>query len=492
MKFILVVIFCLLSGHAGAEVLSFPVVDTGQRLCYDQNREITAPEPGDAFYGQDAQVDGKQPEYQDNGDGTVTDRVTGLMWQQGLPDKKYPYSDCVTYADTSTWAGYTDWRLPTIKELYSLMLFSGATGMIEETSIPYLDTDVFEFRFGGSVNPEERFIDAQYATSTIYKGTTMNGNTTMFGVNFVDGRIKGYPVSKDFEIKLVRGRTDYGINEFNDNDDGTVSDLAAGLMWDQSGSTEGMNWQQALAWVQERNAENYLGYSDWRLPNAKELQSIVDYERSPSETDSPAISPLFTVPVIKDEEENDDYPFYWTSTSHVEGQGANKAAYISFGRALGFMEIPPNSGNYTLTDVHGAGAQRSDPKQGDPAEYPCGHGPQGDVIRIYNCVRPVRSISSAAADVNQSFVPSGFQLYQNSPNPFNPVTTLTFNLDQAGETRLSIFNLLGQKVETLVDAWLLPGMYRYTWNAQEQTAGLYFYRLTLNGQQQVRRMALVK
>ena len=63
--------------------------------------------------------------------------------------------------------------------------------------------------------------------------------------------------------------------------------------------------------------------------------------------------------------------------------GAEKAAYISFGRALGHME-----GHWM--DVHGAGAQRSDPKEGDPSEYPIGHGPQGDAIRIYDHARCVR------------------------------------------------------------------------------------------------------
>jgi hypothetical protein len=47
-------------------------------------------------------------------------------------------------------------------------------------------------------------------------------------------------------------------------------------------------------------------------------------------------------------------------------------------------------------DVHGAGAQRSDPKKGDPATFPHGRGPQGDVVRIYNYVRAVRSIDPAS------------------------------------------------------------------------------------------------
>ncbi len=312
------------------------------------------------------------------------------MWQKALPDDKYDYDQSVAYADASTLAGYTDWRLPTIKELYSLILFNGKTGTSEASSIPYLDTDYFDFRFGGAVVAGERFIDAQYATSTIYKGTTMGGNETMFGVNFVDGRIKGYPTSKDFEVKLVRGRSDYGINDFVDNNDQTITDNATGLMWDKVGSSEGMNWEDALAWVEEKNKENYLGHSDWYLPNAKELHSILDYERSPTYTNSAAISPVFEIPTITDEGGDDNYPFYWTSTTHDDGLSPKKAVYVCFGESLGFMERPPNSGNYFLQDVHGAGAQRSDPKAGNPADYPYGFGPQGDVIRIYNYVRCVR------------------------------------------------------------------------------------------------------
>lgn len=371
-----------ISMHTG----NYPVVDTSQETCYNNSQPINQPNEEDAFYGQDAQFQGLQPAYQDNEDGTVTDLNTELMWQQNLPDDKYAYSECVTYADTCTLAGYSDWRLPTIKEIYSLMLFSGVTGMSESSSVPYINTDYFDFRFGGEVNPSERFIDSQYATSTIYHGTTMGGNETMFGLNLVDGRIKGYPTSKTFEIRLVRGIETYGLNDFLDNDDGTITDNATGLMWDQAGSTEGMDWEDALTWAQSKNAENYLGYNDWRLPNAKELHSIVNYDRSPSYTSSPAIDPLFNVPEIIDEGGAINYPWYWTSTTHYDGPSPNKAVYICFGEALGYWQNE-------WRDVHGAGAQRSDPKQGDANDYPEGFGPQGDAIRILNHVRLVRTVA---------------------------------------------------------------------------------------------------
>jgi hypothetical protein len=131
------------------------------------------------------------------------------------------------------------------------------------------------------------------------------------------------------------------------------------------------------------NEENYLGYSDWRLPNAKELQSIVDYTRSPDTTNSAAIDPLFTVTAITDEADGTNYPFYWTGTTHASiTRSGDAAVYIAFGEAFGYMN--------SWVDVHGAGAQRSDPKSGDPDDYPEGRGPQGDAIRINNFVRCVR------------------------------------------------------------------------------------------------------
>ena len=188
-------------------------------------------------------------------------------------------------------------------------------------------------------------------------------------------------------VRYVRGNLDYGVNDFVDNGDGTITDTATGLMWSRADSGEGMDWEDALVWVQQRNSENYLGYNDWRLPNAKEVHSIVDYTRSPGTTNSAAIDPIFKVTSIIDERGGTNYPFYWTNTTHMKAAGGGKAAvYIAFGEAFGYMM---NS----WIDVHGAGAQRSDPKKGDPDEYPQGRGPQGDAIRIYNFVRFVRDTS---------------------------------------------------------------------------------------------------
>jgi hypothetical protein len=193
------------------------------------------------------------------------------------------------------------------------------------------------------------------------------------------------PNGKGYYVLFVRGTEGYGEIQPVDNGDGTVTDAATGLMWSREDSGEGMNWRDALTWVQEKNGQGYLGHDDWRLPNAKELQGLVDYTRSPDANGSAAIHPVFSVSEIVNEAGQRDFPAFWTSTTHIKSSAnpGEYAVYICFGRAMGYMH-----GQWM--DVHGAGAQRSDPKVGDPGQWPTGQGPQGDAIRIENFVRLVR------------------------------------------------------------------------------------------------------
>jgi hypothetical protein len=363
--------------------------DTTQLHCYDEaGLSIPCPAQGEALFGQDANYVKTGPTFQNNGDGTISDLATGLTWQQ-TPSAKITFAEAFTIADSLILGGYDDWRVPTITELYSLMDFDGMTNFTAETSIPYINTVYFDFSYGDE-SAGERLIDAQYWSSTRYVSTTTNGVDTVFGVNFADGRIKGYPVAMRGEenkmfVRYVRGDA-YGVNEFVDNGNGTITDNASGLTWQQADSGTGMNWASALAYCENLS---FAGADDWRLPDAHELQGIVDYSRSPDTTNSAAINPIFSATSITDEGGNVNYPSYWTSTTHLEMNRANFAVYVAFGEALGYMTAP-NSTSAQLMDVHGAGAQRSDPKTGNASDYPTGHGPQGDVVRINNFVRCVR------------------------------------------------------------------------------------------------------
>ncbi len=97
-------------GAYGADdgpTMPYRVVDTGQVRCYDDHTEVTYPGPGQPYFGQDAQYDGNQPRYRDNGDGTVTDLNTGLMWQAD-PGEKRTYAQAVPGAALCRKGGYAD------------------------------------------------------------------------------------------------------------------------------------------------------------------------------------------------------------------------------------------------------------------------------------------------------------------------------------------------------------------------------------------------
>ena len=104
--------------------------DTGQTQCY-QNRyqgAMECPKPGERFHGQDGNYQGRQPAYRDNGDGTVKDLNTGLMWQQDDAQNTttaYSWPSAGDYCTTLSLAGHTDWRLPSVSELVSLIYYPG-------------------------------------------------------------------------------------------------------------------------------------------------------------------------------------------------------------------------------------------------------------------------------------------------------------------------------------------------------------------------------
>ncbi len=302
--------------------LTYPVVDTGQDRCYDNAREIAFPSPGADYFGQDAQYVGHSPLFTDHADGTVTGRITGLMWQKTPAARKYDQRDSEAYADKLRLAGHADWRLPTIKELFSLTDFRGN----QHAGKPYLDTSVFDFEFPVATGnrPGTRGMDGQYALAIYYLGITTGRDRSSFGFNFAAGRIKSYPLRALRYVRRVRGNPRYGRNSFRDNRDGTVSDLATGLVWQQADSGRAMDWRESLRYADKFKL---AGQGDWRLPNVKELQSIVDHGRAPSAQEAcqrgAAIDPVFRV--------SETGSWFWSGRTHL---GNGFGCYVCFGRAF--------------------------------------------------------------------------------------------------------------------------------------------------------------
>lgn len=379
--------------NANTPKVTFVVVDTNQELCFDNaGKEMHCAIEGDTLYGQDAQFDGVQASYTDNGDKTVTDNNTGMMWQKTPDYEHYSYDDAIGYCEVLTTAGYSDWRLPTIKELYSLADFRGeiVNPTNDSENTPYIDTDYFDFQY----DKRMAYIGQYWSITKYTLGPVHNTENVdaAFGYNFADGHIKAYETGYKFGteeqsihapgnfVRCVRGEENvYGVNDFVKNSDGTVTDQATGLMWQQSDDGSRRNWQTAMA---DAQSATLAGYDDWRLPNIKELQSIVKYG---GEVGSwPAIdTSIFT---LTGKNTIEDPLWVWSSTT--QGDFKYSANYISFGKA--FSKKSSSATEYF--DWHGAGAQRSDPKSGVPSDFDMSSENATDLVMTKNYTLLVRNV----------------------------------------------------------------------------------------------------
>ncbi len=465
---------------------TFPIVGTAVTEFYNDKGTTNEPSSGEPFYGQDGHYKKNIPSYVDNNDGTVTDEITGLMWQSHMGEK-ITFDDAKTKADTLSLGGHTDWRVPTLKELYSLILFTGrASG--QEVIDKFIDTTVFDQPIG-----DPRPIDAQTWSSNEYVGKTMNADATVFGVNFLDGRIKGYPKSKPgtggqtpnaMYFRMVRGDVTYGINNFIDNSDETITDRATGLMWQQIDDGTSRDWEEALAYAEKLEL---AGHTDWRLPSIKELQGIVDYTRAPDITNSPAIDPLFFCTEIEDPDGNQgQYPYYWSGTTHRDGKNPGSAAtYVAFGEAQGKM-------NDKLMDVHGAGAQRSDPKSGNVSDYPQFHGPQGDVRYVYNYVRCVRYAEETEIEkAGNNILQKNNCIILCNTDVHNKFS-LTLSVKQPGTVAVNICTVNGRHITTMENNFKSAGNYRCQWRTDNQSSGIFVCIVTIGNQTENRIISFIR
>lgn len=104
---------------------------------------------------------------------------------------------------------------------------------------------------------------------------------------------------------------------------------------------------------------------------------------------------------------------------------------------------------------------------------------------------------SQALKVDSEFIPDVFAIHQNYPNPFNPITNILYDIPEASDVRITIYNIAGQKVRTLVQDQHEPGRYRIMWNAtndfgQPVSSGMYFYRIVASDFVGVKKLILMK
>ncbi|HMQ79865.1 MAG TPA: T9SS type A sorting domain-containing protein [Ignavibacteria bacterium] len=89
-------------------------------------------------------------------------------------------------------------------------------------------------------------------------------------------------------------------------------------------------------------------------------------------------------------------------------------------------------------------------------------------------------------------IPQTFSLSQNFPNPFNPVTSINFDIPYSSFSKLTVFDQIGREIQVLVNEQLSPGSYKYEWNASDYPSGIYFYKLQAGDFAETKKMVLIK
>jgi hypothetical protein len=319
---------------------NYKLPDTGQTTCSDNSGVSIepCPDPGNAL-AQDGSYTINPLSYTANsGDntGTVTDDNTGLMWQQCI--EGLTGSDCTTAsANTYNWyqatgtaedtynlngasnacgnlslAGYADWRLPDENELMGIVDYGSFDPAIKGTAFP-------------------NTIGYEYWSQTTYASNTAKA----WYVEFWNGEVspgltatRGIKSDNYYYVRCVRG-TSTNVTGFTDNANGTVKDNKTSLVWqkcslgqnndgtcsDDTLASDLAQWGNALGYCE---GLSLAGTEDWRLPNIKELRSLVDNSKSTLTIDTNAFPNTFG-------------SYYWSSTKYMRPSYEYYAYQVYFG-----------------------------------------------------------------------------------------------------------------------------------------------------------------
>jgi len=260
-------------------VFKFP--DSGQKSCYDEyGNKIIAPVAGQRYYGQDgsyainplsfsklAEGGGKLADNAtwEKGLRMVKDNNTGLIWEVksehendvNFKGNSYTWDDAFTYIkelNSRGFGGFRDWRLPNREELRTIVDYNGQT--------PACDWNFFSD-----------------CLPAFYWSKDSNNKEPLFGwgVYFAYGCAICYLKTSYYPVRAVRAglSRDFGDIQryaFKDNNDGTVTDINSGLMWQKDEGPE-LNWEEAMKHCSQLNL---AGYNDWRLPTIREIGLLLD------------------------------------------------------------------------------------------------------------------------------------------------------------------------------------------------------------------------
>lgn len=224
--------------------------DTGQYLSYTST------------FGEDNDYVINPPNLKISNGTMVYDSVTTLLWQ--LSDGgEMTFDQAITYCDTLTLGGFTDWRLPSPAEAYSILNHQNPNPAVDIKIFPKTGAEYWYTSAVQANDPSKSWVtNAGGGIGNHPKTETISAGGT-----------------KKFHARAVRSTSAdvFIANRFVDNGDGTVTDQLTDLMWVKSPGTTASNWEDAIL-LSEYNTTG--GHTDWRLPNIKEIRSLNDETRT--------------------------------------------------------------------------------------------------------------------------------------------------------------------------------------------------------------------
>jgi len=457
-----------------------PVAKTGQTGCWDASGTPVAC----GGTGQDGMLQNGFPRlaqpFTDNGDGTITDNLTGLMWSKdGNPSAlPLPWQGALNFIkslNSQNYQGYNDWRLPNINEMRSVANYQQASiyGWVNSNgfNVPtnyYWSSDSVPAGPTAS-GPLTAWYIGIGNDSVVGKTAKSNNNLYFWPVR------AGQPVTPG-SLNLVKtgqnscwdatgqsvscpgtgqdGDTQAGAAwpnpRFSDNGDQTITDNATGLVWSRDANAPGpagcttgnaLPWQAALNYVKCLNSNAWLGRSDWRLPNINELASRFNGQQN-RQGDWLTASGFTNV----------QFDTYWSSTSLADSSSAwyldlidSSVTQGSGGKNYSMHAWPVRGGQY-----RGVGALVV---YGDTTP---GNSPIGQVAPFGVRQLEIKNLDTAAAAVSAlSLSGSNASEFSITPGGTAPCASLTPTLAAGASCTLTVSALpttLGAKTASIAIA----------------------------------------
>ena len=303
------------------------VVPTQQTRCFNETGVTKCDEVTSEFYGQDglyADTSNRGFENVKYGDKYyIFDKRTEILWYKTASETVLNHGDAISFCEilnSNEMAGKTNWRLPYLHEMVSIVNFDESTNpIVDGFYFPYIDGEKYWTltKLGNTAEGKNYYYVDFSGASQFYAddGTT----------------ISNYAICVSSDLKYDKERPFEWYEENTVSGDVTVEDSSTGLIWQKTNDYATRVWKDALKYCQELD---FAGKKDWRLPNINELHSIATYGISYElQTNFPGLSS----------------DFYWSSTTNANIM--KNAWVLEFKYGILKPDIPKNENNNSIYTI---------------------------------------------------------------------------------------------------------------------------------------------